>query len=243
MTHANSVVLGLPDGVKACLFDLDGVLTNTAETHAAAWKQMFDGYLEERSERSGEKFVPFDAVDDYARFVDGKPRFEGARSFLTSRKISLPRETIAGLGNRKNELVLRLIHERGVDAYEGSVRYVHAARAAGMRLAVVSSSTNCRDVLIGAGIENLFDVGIDGIVAERKHLTGKPSPDSFLAAARELQVEPAEAAVFEDALAGVAAGRSGGFRTVVGVDRAGEGDALRECGADVVVTDLGDLLA
>lgn len=245
-------MIGLPAEVRACLFDLDGVLTKTAEAHAAAWKEMFDAYLEERSERTGEKFVPFDAVADYDRYVDGKPRDEGTESFLASRKISLSRgnpsdppnaETVAGLGNRKNELVLQLIHDRGVDAYEGSVRYVGAAREAGMRLGVVSSSTNCRDVLIAAGMQDAFDVAIDGIVAERHHLRGKPSPDTFLAAARELQVEPAEAAVFEDALAGVAAGRSGGFRLVVGVDRAAHADALRECGANVVVKDLGDLLA
>jgi beta-phosphoglucomutase family hydrolase len=245
-------VLGLPDSVRVCLFDLDGVLTKTAEVHSAAWKQMFDAYLEERAERTGTEFAPFDPVNDYDEYVDGKPRYEGVQSFLTARGIELPRgepsdppgaETVDGLGNRKNAILLRLIHERGVEPYEGSVRYVEAAREAGLRRAVVSSSTNCRDVLAAAGIEDLFEVRIDGVVAEREHLRGKPAPDTFLAGARALGADAAEAAVFEDALAGVAAGRAGGFAFVVGVDRTGQAKALREHGADVVVTDLGELLA
>jgi HAD superfamily hydrolase (TIGR01509 family) len=191
-------------------------------------------------------------VNDYDEYVDGKPRYEGVQSFLTARGIELPRgepsdppgaETVDGLGNRKNAILLRLIHERGVEPYEGSVRYVEAAREAGLRRAVVSSSTNCRDVLAAAGIEDLFEVRIDGVVAEREHLRGKPAPDTFLAGARALGADAAEAAVFEDALAGVAAGRAGGFAFVVGVDRTGQAKALREHGADVVVTDLGELLA
>jgi len=240
-------VLGLPDGVRACLFDLDGVLTKTAKVHAAAWKKMFDAYLHER----GEDFVPFDAVSDYDDYVDGKPRYEGVRSFLQARGISLPEgdeddppsaETIHGLGNRKNEIVLRLIREDGVEAYEGSVRYVRAAKEAGLRRAVVSSSTNAHDVLRAAGIADLFEVRIDGVVAEREHLAGKPAPDTFLAAAAAFDLEAAQAAVFEDALAGVEAGRAGAFGCVVGVDRAGQADALREHGASVVVSDLGELL-
>jgi beta-phosphoglucomutase family hydrolase len=245
-------LLGLPDEVGACLFDLDGVLTKTAKVHAAAWKEMFDAYLRERAARTGERLVPFDAVAEYDEYVDGKPRYEGVQSFLASRGIELPRgepndppqaETVDGLGNRKNEIVLRLIRERGVEPYEGSVKYVHAARDAGLRRAVVSSSTNCHDVLVAAGIEDLFEVRIDGVVAEREHLHGKPAPDTFLAGARALGVEPAQAAVFEDALAGVAAGRAGRFGFVVGVDRVGQADALREHGADVVVSDLSELLA
>jgi beta-phosphoglucomutase family hydrolase len=245
-------LLGLPDNVSVCLFDLDGVLTKTAKVHAAAWKEMFDAYLRERAARTGERFVPFDAVAEYDQYVDGKPRYEGVQSFLASRGIELPRgepsdppqaETVDGLGNRKNEIVLRLIREKGVEAYEGSVRYVNAVKQAGLRRAVVSSSTNCRDVLIAAGIEDLFDVRIDGVVAEREHLRGKPAPDTFLAGARALGAEPAQAAVFEDALAGVTAGRAGHFGFVVGVDRVGQADALREHGADVVVSDLSDLLA
>lgn len=244
-------MLGLPDPVRACLFDLDGVLTKTAQVHAAAWKEMFDGYLRERAAERNERFVPFDAQDDYDEYVDGKPRSDGVRSFLGSRGIELPEggdgdppgmETVHGLGNRKNELVLRLIRERGVEAYEGSVRYLRAAREAGLRRAVVSSSANCRDVLAAAGIEELLGARIDGLVAGREHLRGKPAPDTFLAGARALGVGPAEAAVFEDALAGVAAGRAGGFAYVVGVDRAGQAGALREHGADVVVTDLAELL-
>ena len=235
-------MLGLPDGVTACLFDLDGVLTQTAKVHAAAWKQMFDAYLRERAAKTGEEFVPFDPVADYDQYVDGKPRYEGVRSFLAARGIELPEEEIEALGNRKNEIVLAMIREQGVDAYEGSVRYVRAAREAGLRRAVVSSSTNCRDVLVAAGIDDLFEERIDGVVAERDHLKGKPAPDTFLAGARALGVTPAQAAVFEDALAGVEAGRAGDFGLVVGVDRVGQAEALRAHGADVVVQDLAELL-
>ena len=244
-------MIGLPDSVRACLFDLDGVLTRTATVHAAAWKEMFDGYLSEQAARAGEQFVPFDPVADYARYVDGKPRYDGVRSFLAARGIELPEgkpddppdaETVRGLGNRKNELVLRLIREGGVEVYEGSVRYLEAARDAGLRRAVVSSSANTRDVLEAAGIEGFIEARIDGVVAEREGLKGKPAPDTFLAGARELDVTPEEAAVFEDALAGVEAGRAGGFACVVGVDRAGQAEALRQHGATVVVSDLSELL-
>jgi beta-phosphoglucomutase family hydrolase len=244
-------VLGLPDSIRGCLFDLDGVLTETAKVHAAAWKEMFDDYLRERARRSGEPFVPFDPVADYDQYVDGKPRADGTRSFLASRGIELPEghendppdaQTVYGLGNRKNEIVLRRIHDDGVEAYPGSVSYVRAVKDAGLPRAVVSSSTNCRDVLVAAGIEDLFDARIDGVVAEREHLRGKPAPDTFLAGARALGLKPAEATVFEDALAGVAAGRAGGFGFVVGVDRVGQAEALKEHGADIVVKDLAELL-
>jgi len=244
-------VLGLPDGIRGCLFDLDGVLTKTAQVHDAAWQEMFDGYLRERSRRTGERFVPFDRVADYENFVDGKPRADGTRSFLQSRGIELPEgspddppdaETVEGLSNRKNEILLRRIDEDGVEAYPGSVRYVRAVRDAGLRRAVVTSSANCRDVLASAGLEDLFETHIDGLTVEREHLRGKPAPDSYLAGARALGLEPSTAAVFEDALAGVAAGRAGGFGFVVGVDRLGQADALTEHGADVVVTDLAELL-
>ena len=244
-------MLGLGDGVRACLFDLDGVLTRTAAVHAAAWKEMFDDYLRVRAAETGAPFVPFDLRGDYAEYVDGKPRLDGVRSFLASRGIELPAgspadppvtPTLGGLGRRKNELVLRIIHERGVQPYAGSVRYVRAARSAKLGRAVVSSSTNCRDVLAAAAIEDLFEEVIDGLIAEQRHLRGKPAPDTFLAGARALGVEPAQAAVFEDALAGVEAGRAGGFAYVVGVDRAGQAAALREHGATVVVSDLGELL-
>ena len=243
--------LGLPDAVRACLFDLDGVLTQTAKVHDAAWKEMFDGFLRPRAAAAGESFVPFDPVADYDEYVDGRPRYEGVREFLASRHIELPdgaaddppgADTVHGLGNRKNELVLRMIRELGVEAYEGSVRYVRAVRDAGLRTAVVSSSANCRDVLRAAGIEELFEVRIDGVVAEHEHLRGKPEPDTFLAGARALGLGADASAVFEDALAGVAAGRAGGFAWVVGVDRAGQAGALRRHGADVVVQDLAELL-
>ncbi|MCW3029725.1 MAG: putative hydrolase [Solirubrobacterales bacterium] len=244
-------MLGLRAGVTACLFDLDGVLTQTAKVHAAAWKQMFDDYLRGRAASAGEAFVPFDPLTDYDEYVDGKPRDDGVRSFLASRGIELPEgsaddppgaDTIHGLGNRKNKILLELIQTEGVQPYEGSVRYVEAVRAAGLRRAVVSSSTNCRDVLAAAGIQDLFEQVVDGVVAEREHLRGKPAPDTFLAGARALGVEPVQAAVFEDALAGVEAGRAGGFGFVVGVNRVGQAEALRAHGADVVVDDLADLL-
>jgi beta-phosphoglucomutase family hydrolase len=244
-------VLGLPTGVTACLFDLDGVLTQTAKVHAAAWKQMFDDYLRERARGTGEAFVPFDPVREYDQYVDGKPRDDGVRAFLASRGVKLPEgdpddtpeaQTIHGLGNRKNEIVLGLIHQQGVQPYEGSVRYVEAAQAAGLRRAVVSSSTNCREVLAAAGIEDLFEEIVDGVLAEREQLQGKPAPDTFLAGAKALGVQPACAAVFEDALAGVEAGRAGRFGFVVGVDRVGQAEALRAHGADVVVDDLAKLL-
>ena len=227
------------------------MLTKTAVVHNAAWKEMFDNYLRDRSRRTGEPFVPFDPVRDYDEYVDGKPREDGTRSFLASRGIELPEgsddeppdaETVRGLGNRKNEIVQRRIHEDGVEAYEGSVRYAGAARDAGLRRAVVSSSANCRDVLIAAGIEDLFEARIDGVVAKREHLRGKPAPDTFLAGAQALGLEPGEAVVYEDALAGVEAGRAGRFCFVVGVDRVGQADALKEHGADIVVTDLAQLL-
>ncbi|WP_327135161.1 beta-phosphoglucomutase family hydrolase [Streptomyces sp. NBC_01343] len=244
-------MLGLPDHISACLFDLDGVLTRTAKVHAGAWKEMFDDYLRQRAGRDGSPFVPFDAVHDYDEYVDGRPREDGVRTFLASRGITLPegtgsdgtdRETVHGLGSRKNDLVLRAIREQGVESYEGSVAYVRAARDAGLHRAVVSSSANCRDVLVAAGIGDLFEDRVDGITIVEQGLRGKPSPDSYLAAARLFGTDPRDAAVFEDALAGVAAGKAGGFGFVVGVDRTGQAAELRAHGADVVVTDLSELL-
>jgi beta-phosphoglucomutase family hydrolase len=230
------VALGLPDGVTACLFDLDGVLTKTAAVHARAWKQTFDAFLKERGEK------PFDLHDDYDEYVDGKPRLDGVRDFLASRGIEPSEDDVRRIADAKNDLVLELIHDDGVEAYEGSVRYLHAARDAGLRRAVVSSSHNCHDVLVAAGIDDLLEERVDGVVAEEQHLKGKPAPDTFLEGAKLLGVAPEQAAVFEDALAGVAAGHAGAFGFVVGVDRAGQRDALLEHGASVVVDDLADLL-
>jgi beta-phosphoglucomutase family hydrolase len=241
----------LPEGVTACLFDLDGVLTDTATVHAAAWARMFDDYLADRARRTGEQAAPFDQGSDYAQYVDGKPRLDGVRSFLASRGVELPEgspadppgaETVHGLGRRKNDLVLEVLQAQGVVAYPGSVRFVKAARDAGLRRAVVSSSSNCKEALEAAGIADLFEVRVDGIVAEREGLRGKPAPDTFLFAARALGVGPPQGAVFEDAIAGVEAGRAGDFGYVVGVDRHGDPDALREHGADVVVQDLAELI-
>jgi beta-phosphoglucomutase family hydrolase len=244
-------VLGLPPSVSACLFDLDGVLTQTARVHNAAWEETFNAFLRRRSTRTGEEFRPFDPGHDYNRYVDGRPRADGVRSFLASRGIELPEgrpddpptaETVHGVGNRKNEVVLRRIHIDGVQVYEGSVAYLKAATRAGLRRAVVSASANCRDVVVAAGIEDLLEVRIDGIVARQEGLRGKPHPDTFLAAARLLGVRPEHAAVFEDALAGVEAGRAGRFGYVVGVDRVGQADDLLAHGADVVVRDLAELM-
>ncbi|MEW2167684.1 beta-phosphoglucomutase family hydrolase [Streptomyces sp. NPDC007084] len=241
--------LGLPKQILVCLFDLDGVITKTAVVHAAAWKRTFDDFLRERD---GDGFRPFDKGDDYARYVDGLPRADGVRTFLSSRGIEIPegtpddppdRVTVHGLGNRKNELLLDMIRTDGVEAYDGTLRYIEAVRARGLRTAVVSSSANCRDILRSVGAEDLFDVRVDGVVAAERRLPGKPRPDTFLAAAHDLGAAPSAAAVFEDALAGMDAGRSGHFGYVVGVDRVGQADALRDHGADIVVKDLAELTA
>ncbi len=244
-------MLGLPDHVTACLFDLDGVLTQTAKVHNAAWTETFDAFLRERATRTGEAFRPFDPGADYNSYVDGRPRADGVRTFLASRGIELPEgkpddppdaPTVNGLGNRKNENLLRRIRRDGVEVYDGSIAYVRAAQAAGLARAVVSASANTQDVLRTTGIADLFEAVVDGVVAAREGLRGKPAPDSFLAGARQLGVPPANAVVFEDALAGVEAGRAGGFGFVVGVDRVHHADDLRAHGADIVVSDLSELL-
>jgi len=251
LLHPGAHMLGLPDGIAACLFDMDGVLTRTAVVHNAAWKEMFDDFLRQRSAEMGEAFVPFDPAKDYDEYVDGKPRIEGTRSFLAARSISLPlgdpsdppgSHTVWGLSNRKNDLVLKVLKRDGVEVYEGSSRYINAVRDAGLRTAIVSSSANTEQVLKAGGVSDLFDVRVDAQVAAADGLRGKPAPDTFLEAARMLGVQPAAAAVFEDALAGVAAGRAGEFGFVVGVDRVGQAAQLRARGADIVVKDLSDLL-
>lgn len=242
--------LALPESIRGCLFDLDGVLTQTAKLHAAAWKEMFDAFLRQRAEKDGEPFKPFE-MSEYAAYVDGKLRQDGVRSFLESRGIELAEgspddppsaESVHGLGTRKNELLLALIRERGVDLYDSSVPFLEAAGAVGLRTAVVTASKNCGEVLASAGIDHLFEVRVDGVVAAERNLKGKPAPDTFLAAAEALGLRPNECAVFEDAVAGVAAGRAGRFGWVVGVDRVGQADELRRRGADVVVGDLSELL-
>ena len=250
MTHAAvpTTALGLPAQVRICLFDLDGVLTDTAAVHTVAWKEMFDAYLRERD---GEDFVPFDPGSDYTRYVDGKPRADGVRSFLASRGIELPdgdlndgpdRETVHGLGSRKNDLVLALIERDGVEVFDRSVTYLEAVRAAGLRTAVVSSSANTRQVLEVTGLAPLLEVRMDALVARERGLAGKPAPDTFLAAAADLGGGPEDSAVFEDALAGVESGVAGGFAYVVGVDRAGQAEALAAAGAHRVVQELDELL-
>jgi beta-phosphoglucomutase family hydrolase len=234
-------MLKLPDGITACLFDLDGVITQTAKLHAAAWKEMFDDYLRKRSEETGEPFEEF-TPGDYDRNVDGRPRLDGVRTFLAARGIEHDDELVRRLGDRKNDLVLTLIRERGVEVYDGSIDFVKEAQREGLRRAVVSSSANTREVLESVGIEDLFEAVVDGIVAQRDGLPGKPAPDTFVAGARALGAEPQQAVVFEDALAGVQAGRAGGFGYVVGVDRTGQRDALAEQGADIVVDDLSELI-
>ncbi|MEU8952132.1 beta-phosphoglucomutase family hydrolase [Streptomyces sp. NPDC048489] len=235
----------LPESIEACLFDLGGVITKTAVVHAAAWKRTFDDFL---LRHDGSGFTPFDVTQDYDEYVDGKPRADGVRSFLASRGIRLPEgspddegDTVRGLGNRKNDLLLEMISAEGVEAYPGTLHYVRTVRQHGLKTAVVSSSANCREVLVAVGAEALFDVRIDGLVAAERGLPGKPHPDTFLAAAQDLGVTAGVSAVFEDALAGMDAGRSGHFGFVVGVDRVGQADALRAHGADIVVRDLAEL--
>ncbi|MGY5033385.1 HAD family hydrolase [Streptomyces sp. 900116325] len=239
--------LGLPDTIEACLFDMDGVITKTASVHAAAWKQAFNEFLHRRD---GDDYRQFDEVRDYDTYVDGKPRADGVRSFLASRGITLPEEsdaedpeaaTVRTLGDRKNDILTQMIRTRGVEVYETTIEYVRKARQLNLKTAVVSSSTNCREILESAAAECLFDVRIDGVVAAERGLPGKPHPDTFLAAAHDLGSLPSASAVFEDALAGMEAGRSGRFGFVVGVDRAGQADELRAHGADVVVRDLAEL--
>jgi beta-phosphoglucomutase family hydrolase len=240
-----------PDRFDAVLFDLDGVLTSTAKIHSSCWKTMFDDFLHHRAAERKEPFQAFDIETDYKPYVDGKLRYEGVRSFLASRDIALAEgtpedpptaDTVCGLGNRKDELVKTAIAQGEVESYPGSVALVRQLREQGIRTAVVSSSNNCEQVLRAAGILDLFEARVDGVVASKLGLPGKPAPDTFLEAARILGVSAARAVVVEDALAGVQAGRAGGFGLIVGVDREGSGDALRTAGADIVVTDLAELL-
>ena len=244
-------MIGIPATIRACLFDLDGVITKTDVLHAAAWREMFDSYLRQHAAETGQPYIPFDLVSDYGRYVDGQPRADGVRSFLASRGITLPEgsddgdpaiATVRVLARRKNEILQRRICADGVQVYPGSVRFLHAVAAAGLRRGVVSSSANTQAVLTAAGLAGDFEVIMDAQAASRQGLRGKPAPDTYLSAARALSVPPAAAAVFEDALAGVAAGRAGEFGWVVGVDRIGQASALRREGADIVVQDLAELL-
>lgn len=243
--------LGLPDRIRAALFDLDGVLTDTASVHKKAWQAMFDDFLRARAERAGATFTPFDVDTDYLTYVDGKKREDGVRSFLASRGIELadgkpdddPRsDTVYGLGNRKNAMFQQVLDHDGVTVFEGSRRYLEAVARSGLGIAVVSASANTRQVLELTGLDRFVQHRVDGVVLRDEHLAGKPAPDSFLRAAQLLGIEPREGAVFEDALSGVAAGRAGQFGFVVGVDRVGHAEALRRNGADVVVTDLAELM-
>jgi beta-phosphoglucomutase family hydrolase len=241
-----------PDQYDAILFDLDGVLTSTADIHASAWKRMFDDYLQQRAEAGGDSFQPFEIATDYKLYVDGRPRYEGVQTFLESRQIQLARgtpaspageETVCGLGNAKDQMVQKAIDGGKVRSFPGSIEFAREMRRRGMKTAVVTSSRNCDAVLKAAGIDDLFEVRVDGRTIEDEGLRGKPAPDSFLRAAERLGVSPSRAVVVEDALSGVEAGRAGRFGLVVGIDRHGDGDALRRHGADVVVNDLAELLS
>ncbi len=235
----------------AVLFDLDGVITDTANLHAASWKQMFDEYLKKRAPEKAEAFFPFDIARDYQLYVDGKSRFDGVRDFLASRNIHLPEgnadgppqaETVCGLGNRKNALVNKIIEEEGVEPYQGSVRLIDQLRHQGFKIAVVTSSQNCDAVLKAAKLDAHFEVQVDGNVIQAKKLAGKPAPDAFLMAAKLLDVEPKRAVVIEDAISGVQAGRNGNFGLVIGVARKTNAKELERQGANLVVTDLSELV-
>ena len=249
MSRSNNPIM--PERFDAVLFDLDGVITATATVHAVCWKKMFDEYLQKRAKEKNEPFVPFDIETDYKLYVDGKPRYEGVRSFLESRNIQLPygkpnsppdQETICGLGNRKNEMINDVIESEGVEKFESSITLIRHLRSQGIKTAVVSSSANCRTVLRAAGIEDLFDARVDGEVAAQMKLTGKPAPDTFLTAAKQLGADPKRAVVVEDAISGVQAGRAGNFGLVIGVNRKGDAKALRDNGADIVVSDLEEIM-
>jgi beta-phosphoglucomutase family hydrolase len=239
------------DQYDAVLFDLDGVITNTANLHATCWKQMFDEYLRKRAKQRGEAFRPFDLATDYRLHVDGKPRFDGVRDFLTSRDIQLPEgnpddpaevETVCGLGNRKNDLVNHAIADVGVEPYDGSVQFIRQLRRNGFKIAVVTSSQNCTAVLRAAQLDDFFEVRVDGNTIEAERLAGKPAPDTFLMAARLLGVEPARSVVVEDAISGVEAGSKGNFGLVIGVARKGNAEELKDHGAHLVVDDLRELV-
>jgi beta-phosphoglucomutase family hydrolase len=239
------------DQYDAVLFDLDGVITDTANLHAACWKQMFDAYLQKRAVERGEPFRPFDIATDYRLYVDGKPRFNGVRDFLTSRGIQLPEgspddpaqaETVGGLGNRKNNLINEVIEEVGVEPYEGSVKLIHQLHHQEFKIAVVTSSQNCEAVLKAAKLDAFFEVRVDGNTIDAQQLAGKPAPDTFLMAAQRLGVEPKRAVVVEDAISGVQAGRNGNFGLVIGVARKGNAEELQHHGAHLVLNDLGELL-
>jgi beta-phosphoglucomutase family hydrolase len=239
-----------PEGVEAVVFDMDGVVTDTASVHAAAWKRMFDEYLERRAQQADEPFVPFDPGDDYRRYIDGKPRSDGVRDFLAARRITLPEgdpgdppaaETVHGLGNRKNGYFLDHLDKHGADAYPSTIELVRALRSQGVGTGIISASRNMTKVLDGAGVADLFEVKVDGVVADELGLPGKPDPAVFLEAAKRMGTHPSRAAVVEDALAGVEAARNGGFAVVVGVDRTGHPDDLRAAGADLVVGDLAEI--
>jgi len=240
------------DRFDAVLFDLDGVLTATAKVHAVCWKRLFDAFLKKRAAAMNDTFQPFDIESDYKLYVDGKLRYEGVRSFLESRDIQLPHgsndetpnyDTVCGLGNMKDDLVHKVLESEGVEVYQGSVDLVHELRKEGIRTGVVSASKNCKSVLKTAGIIDLFDHIVDGEVAERLHLGGKPAPDTYLRGAEELGVDPKRAIVIEDAISGVQAGRKGGFGLVIGVDRKDNAGELKDNGADIVVKDLGELVS
>lgn len=239
-----------PEKIHAVIFDMDGVITQTAHVHAVAWKEMFDDYLKKRADARGETFIPFDSDLDYNRYVDGKPRIEGIKSFLESRDISLPMgssedapdaETVQGMGTKKNRFFLDILKKEGIKPYQGTVNLIHDLKKNGIKVGVISSSKNAKEVLSGAGVLDLFEVRVDGIYSEQHNITGKPAPDIFLEAASQLGVEPSYSIVVEDAISGVQAGSKGGFALVIGVDRVGQEEELKKNGADVVVKDLAEV--
>lgn len=237
------------DKYKAVILDMDGVITKSAQAHFGAWKQMFDDYLRERAARRNEEFIPF-TEQDYYRYVDGKPRYDGTKSFLESRDISLPRgrpddppgkETVCGLGNRKNRYFLAYLKKNGVESYQSSEDFIKSIKSRNTAVALISSSRNARAVLESAGVKKLFNVIVDGMDAEKHDLNGKPAPDIFLEAAKRLGVNPGESIVVEDAISGVEAGKAGGFGLVIGIDRSGKNKELKKRGADIVVKDLSQI--